>query len=237
MIVKWFDTLCEQGINPQSQQKLFASKLKLIIRDLISSAQSERLNHIMLFAGRSGSGKTSLITRLSRHPRFLKGKKVAIAAIYPKGENYYYSILPQFCSDNNLPYYRIDGGTALKNLYDEWGKYDHVLIDTSSLEMEGSELLKTLTGLRSANPDPSKFDIHYLVDTAVDSNAFNDPLAAEIGAGHIVLTHLDKSSKWGRSVQLIAQTDYSIRFISGGEGTPDSLLPFDSKLFTEKLLR
>jgi len=237
MIVKWFDTLFEQGINPQNQQKLFAERLKLIIRDLISSAQSERLNHIMLFTGRSGSGKTSLITRLSRHPGFLKGSKVAIATIYPKGRNNYYSILPPFCSDYNLPHYRIDSETKLRNLCDEWGKYDHVLIDTPSLEMEGTELLKIVSGLKSATPEPSEIDVHYLVDTAVDSNAYNDPLAAEIGAEHIVLTHLDKSNKWGRSVQLIAQTDYSIRFISGGEGSPDTLLPFDSKLFTEKLLR
>lgn len=237
MIVKWFDTICGQGINPHSRQQLFASRLKLIIRDLVSGAQSERLSRIMLFAGRSGSGKTSLITRLSRHPNFLKDKNVALAAIYSQKNTDYYSTLPQFCSDKNIPYYRIDSETTFRDLYDKWKKYDHVLVDTPSLEMEGHRLVETVSELKAACPDPSEIDIHYLIDTAIESNAFNDPLAAEIGANHIVLTQLDRSNKWGRSVQLIAQTNYLIRFISGGEATADSLLPFDSKLFTEKLLR
>jgi len=237
MIIKWFDTLCEQGIDPNNQQQLFGSKLGLIIQNHVSSAQSERMNHIMLFAGRSGSGKTSLITRLSQHPGFLTNKKLAIAAIYPKEKNYYYSILPEFCRDNNLPYYRIDTETTFEQLYDEWTKFDHVLIDTPSLETDETNLLKTVSKLEFPYRDLSEIDIHYLVNTAVGSNAFNDPLASEIGANHIVLTHLDKSKKWGQSTQLIAQTNYSIRFISGGEAMPESLLPFNAKLFTEKLLR
>jgi len=236
MVTKWFDTICEQGIHPGNQKGLFKSKLQHTIRNLLSAAQSDRLSRLLLFSGRSGSGKTSLIMKLCRHTDFLQGKKIAIAAIHPSNKDYY-TVLGPFCRDQDIPYYPIDADTSFGQLQGEWKSFDHVLIDTPSLEMEASGLVKTITDLRFELKDQMDLDIHYLINTAVDSNAFNDPLAAEIDANHIVLSHLDNSNKWGRAMQLIAQTDYSIRFISGGETIPDGLLPFDPELFTEKLLR
>jgi signal recognition particle GTPase len=75
------------------------------------------------------------------------------------------------------------------------------------------------------------------VNTSISGTAFNDPLAKDIEADHIALTHIDQSLKWGKTVQLLANTDYKLRYISSGPSILSDLLPFKPEKFARKLLR
>lgn len=239
LVTKWFNTIREQGINPDKQEELFSSKLQLLIQGLLSKVEAGSLGRFLFFTGRSGTGKTNLIMKLSQHPDFLTNKKIAIASVIPQKTEYkdYYTILTPFCKDNGIAYYQIGGETELAQSRSEWSSFDHILVDTPSLETEGGSTIENVLSIKNELKNQSALETHYIINTAINGIAFNDPLATEIEADHIALTHLDKSNKWGGIIQLVTQTSYSLRFISDGESVPDSLYPFESESFVQRLLR
>lgn len=238
LVTQWFGEICQQGINPDRQQELVTTKLQLLLEELLTESKAETVSDILFFAGRSGTGKTRSVMRLCEHAKFGADKKVAIASIVPTETNQpYYTILEAYCTDKEIPYYKIDSPNQVEEFTEEWKTFDNILIDTPSMEMEEAGVAESIMGIKEKLMPHFSVETHYLVNTAVSGNAFNDPLATLIEADHMLLTHLDKSMKWGKSVQLMSQTDYKLRFISGGESMPKSLLPFNPKRFAEKLLQ
>lgn len=238
LISDWFHTLSNQGIHPGEQQKLFNSKLSNIICEVITKAKARSGGKLLFFMGRSGTGKTHLIMKLSQHPRLMADKKIAVASLEPPaGTNHpYYTILAPFCRDRDLPYYRLRAGTTADAMIKEWKQFDHILIDTPSVEKIEENSFEQLMEVKDQLKSAYSSETHYVVNTAVNGVAFHDPLAARTESDHFAFTHIDKSDRWGQTVQLIAQTDYSLRFISSGETIPDDFDIFDPERFAENLL-
>ena len=239
LIREWFESIIEQGIQPAQQPKLFHSKLLQRIEELLQQSKAGIPNKSMLFSGRSGAGKTHLIMKLASLPNFWTDKGIAIAFFAPAdgSTKNKYSILEPFCHDQDIDFYQIQSIEEAKAVIPTWKNYDHVLIDTPSLEMNGESLIEGIKTLQKELKKEFKTETHYLVNTAVNGTAFNDPLAKSIEADHIALTHIDQSLKWGKTVQLLANTDYNLRYISSGPSITGNLLPFDPQKFARKLLR
>ncbi|MEL7833605.1 hypothetical protein [Fodinibius sp. Rm-B-1B1-1] len=239
LIRGWFEAIIEQGIQPAQQPKLFQSKLLQRIDELLQQSNADIPEKGLLFAGRSGSGKTHLIMKLASSPNFGAGKEIAIASFAPTdgSAKNRYSILKPFCNDQGIDFYHIESTRQAKAFIPKWKNYDHVLIDTPSLEMDGESLIESITTLKKELQKEFNTETHYLVNTAVNGTAFNDPLAKDIKANHIALTHIDQSLKWGKTMQLLANTDYKLRYISSGPSITGGLLPFNPEKFARKLLR
>ncbi|PAU94607.1 hypothetical protein CK503_07380 [Aliifodinibius salipaludis] len=239
LIRGWFEHIIEQGIQPAQQPQLFYSKLLQHIDELLQQSKAGNPKRIMLFAGRSGSGKTHLIMKLASLPLFAANKQIAIASFAPTNGSTKnrYSILAPFCNDQGIDFYHIESTEQVKAVAPKWKNYDHVLIDTPSLEMEGQSLIEDIASLKNEFYNKMGIETHYLVNTAVNGTAFNDPLAKDIEADHIALSHIDQSLKWGKTVQLLANTDYKLRYISSGPSIMSDLLPFKPEKFARKLLR
>jgi flagellar biosynthesis GTPase FlhF len=238
LINQWFDKISQQGIDADEQPALFQSKLLLLLEDLLTSSVPAKPAKVLLFAGRSGAGKTQLIMKLSQHPTLMKDKTLAIASLNPEGNDQnYYSILKPFCEDNDIIYLQLTGSDDIDYCIEELSSCDHILIDTPSLDTGGHELVEAIAEVQKSASASTEIETHYLVNTAVNGNAFNDPLAVEINADHIALTHIDQSMRWGKTMQLITQTNYKVRYISSGASISGSLLPFRPEKFAQKLIR
>ncbi len=238
LIRDWFESVIEQGIQPIQQPELFYSKLLQRIDELLQQSKAQRPNKTILFAGRSGSGKTHLIMKLAAQSFFGSNKEIAIASFAPingSAKNRY-SILAPFCSDHGIDFYRIQSIEKARGTIQKWQDYDHVLIDTPPLEMDEQSLVDDINSIKELHGQ-TNIETHYLVNTSISGTAFNDPLAKDIEADHIALTHIDQSLKWGKTVQLLANTDYKIRYISSGPSILSDPLPFKPEKFARKLLR
>lgn len=239
LIRKWFESVIEQGIQPTQQPKLFHSKLLQRIDELLTQSKAGIPAKGMLFAGRSGSGKTHLIMKLASMTELVNDKEITIVSFAPAegSTKNKYSILEPYCNDQGIDFYQIQRTDQAKAVIPKWKHYDHILIDTPSLEMEGESLIESITTFIKELNKEFKTETHYLVNTAVNGTAFNDPLAKDIQADHIALTHIDQALKWGKTVQLLANTDYKLRYISSGPTITKNILPFNPEKFARKLLR
>lgn len=238
LISDWFHSLSDQGIHPGEQQELFRTKLSHLICEAVAKAKPRPAGQLMFFTGRSGAGKTHLVMKLSQHARFRGDKTLAVASLAPPaGTNRpYYTILAPFCRDHNIPYYQLRTEDGLGAVTEEWEPFDHILIDTPSVEtMEAGEF-KQLMGFKERLRSIYRSETHYLVNTSVNGMAFRDPMAARLKADHLALTHIDKSDRWGQAVRLLTQTDYRLRFISSGETIPGDLDIFNPERFAKRLL-
>ena len=239
LVTKWFDKITQKNIYPDQQPELFNSKLLQIIKDLLEQSKAQGSSNILLFTGRSGVGKTHLVMKLAIQPGFLTDKELAIASLLPDDGRLgnRYSILKPFCDDHDIDFYCINTPSDIKRYDKQWSDYDHILVDTPGIKTSSSSLISCIQHLKKNLVQQSDLDTHYLVNTAVNGSAFDDQLAQAIGADHITLTHIDQSLKWGKTIQLAANTDYKLRFMSSGSSITGGLLPFVPKKFAKKLLR
>lgn len=238
LISKWFHTISDQSIHPNKQEELFQSKLSSIIQEEISGIHSGNPKKLLLFTGRSGSGKTSMVMKLSQQSHLFEEQDIAVASIVPDDNTKlnYYTILDPFCKDHDIPYYRLKNEQELDTLSKEWKSFDHILIDTPSIELIDEFFFKQFVNIKQKLLSLYEMETHYLVNTAVNGVAFNDPLAVQVKADHLAFTHIDQSNKWGRTVQLLIQSDYGLRFINSSESVEDEIDIFKPELFAKKLL-
>ncbi|MCW9705361.1 hypothetical protein [Fodinibius salsisoli] len=239
LIHKCFERITEQGIQPHQQPELFHSKLLHHIDELLRQSKAGKPKQVLLFAGRSGAGKTHLIMKLASLPDLGTDKNIAIASFAPTNGSAKnkYSILEPFCDDQGIDFFWTRNKEQVKDSIPKWKKYDHVLIDTPALEMEEQTLIGDIMVLKELLEKKMEIETHYLINTAVNGTAFNDPLAKDIDTDHIAFTHIDQSLKWGKTVQLLANTDYKLRYISSGPTISDNLFVFDPEKFAHKLLQ
>jgi flagellar biosynthesis GTPase FlhF len=238
LISKWFHTISDQGFHPNKQEELFQSKLTAIIQDAISGVHSGHSKKLMLFTGRSGSGKTHMIMKLSRQTHLLEGQNIAVASVVPNQSTKlnYYTILAPFCRDHDIPYYRLEDAQELDTLSKKWKSFDHILIDTPSMELIDEILFEQFVNIKQKLHSLYEMETHYLVNTAVNGVAFNDPLAVQVKADNLAFTHIDQSNKWGSTIQLLIQSDYGLRFINSSESMDDGIEIFNPELLAKKLL-
>lgn len=239
LIRSWFDAVKQEGIDANQQRELFRSKMLHLISKQLHTSQAGPAAKMILFTGRSGSGKSHLILKLVTLAHFLETDNIAVVSFVPekKFTKQNYSIIKPFCHNNNIDFYQIDNAKEAASYHKKWKSYDHILIETPALETGGHSLITSISKLKDELQSQATVETHYLVNTSVQGVAFNDPLAKEIAADHITLTHIDQSTKWGKAIPLLFNTDYKLRYISCGPSLSGDLLPFDAKKFTRKLLR
>lgn len=241
VIAGWFGQIIEQGIDPYDQPEQFMNKLAGIIRKALGKNEFEAPQKYMMFVGPSGSGKTSLIMKLSQHPDFLEDKKIAVVSIRPQNKKDipYYTILKPFCEDHDLPYFEIQNGKEVNEHLEEWDAFDHVLIDTPSINVEKDNAFRDFWKIRQMLTPLTPFEVHYVVNAALNRFYFRNSSATHhpLQPDYVAITHLDEVSQWGPIIPFLQEMDAHARFTSRGEGIPNSLDEFNPHWFAQKILQ
>ena len=241
IVAGWFSDIIKNGVDPYDHPEEFMSQLSGIIRNAINKPAADKTGKFLLFTGPSGSGKTRLIMKLTQHPGFMKDKKVAVVSVYPRKNNGspYYTVLEAFCTDHNLPYFKVTNEEDVTALLEEWEPFDHVLIDTPSLSLEKESLFREYWKIRQTLSPLSSPEVHYVVNAALNrfyfenSSAIHHPLKPDF----VAITHLDQINQWGAIIPFLKEMGCGARYISTGNSVPEGLQNFEPKWFAQQVLQ
>ncbi|MEX2479009.1 MAG: hypothetical protein WD357_11270 [Gracilimonas sp.] len=240
VIAGWFSKIIEKGIDPYDQSEQFMIKLGGIIRDALGEPNLNKPQKYMLFIGPSGSGKTSLIMKLSQHPELMESKKIAVVSVHPQKEinHPYYTILRPFCEDHDLPYFEVKTGQDVNDHLEIWDEFDHVLIDSPSINIEQENSFRNFWKIRQMLTPLTPLEVHYVVNASLNRFYFRNSSATHhpLQPDHVAITHLDEVSQWGPVIPFLQEMGCSARYISNGEGSPNSLGEFDPRWFAQRIL-
>jgi len=240
-IAGWFSKVIEKGIDPYDQPEQFMIKLGGIIRNALGEPNLEAPQKYMLFVGPSGSGKTSLIMKLSQHPELMDSKKIAVVSVHPQDQKSfpYYTILKPFCDDHDLPYFEVRNGKDVNDHLELWSDYDHVLIDTPSINIEQENSFRMFWKIRQMLTPLTPLEIHYVVNASLNKFYFKNTSATHhpLHPDHVAITHLDEVSQWGPVLPFLQEMSCTARYISKGENSPNSLDEFDPRWFAQRILQ
>ncbi|SMO95687.1 hypothetical protein [Gracilimonas mengyeensis] len=242
VIAGWFGQIIEKGIDPYDQPEQFMNKLAAIIRQALGKNDFDEPQKYMMFVGPSGSGKTSLIMKLSQHPDLMEDKKIAVASVHPqnKKENgAYYTILKPFCEDHELPYFEIKNGKDVNDYMAAWEEFDHVFIDTPSINVEQDNAFRDFWKIRQMLTPLTPFEVHYVVNAALNRFYFRNSSATHhpLQPDYVAITHLDEVSQWGPIIPFLQEMGGNARYTSRGESIPNSLGEFNPQWFAQKILQ
>ncbi|MDR8394237.1 hypothetical protein NC796_24020 [Aliifodinibius sp. S!AR15-10] len=236
----WFEDIIGQGVDPYEQTELFMSELTGIIREAMGSNATRKPEKHLVFIGKPGSGKTNLVMKLAQHPDFMGARDVGIVSVIPQGNDGtpYYTILEPFCRDHGLPYCQVKDAAQVKQLQEKWKEFDHLLIDTPSLEKEGKAMKEQYKEIKNVLMPLSGLETHCLIDAS--GNGFSAPGASapfhRLDVDYLALSHLDLTSQWGPVIPLLQQAEVPVRYISVGQDVPRGIRNFDPKWVTKQML-
>ena len=242
IITNWFSAIIDKGIKPYDQTELFMSELTAIIREALDKTTSEDAQKYLLFTGLSGTGKTEMIMKLSRHPDLMLNQQVGIVSVIPATEdsNCYYTILESFCEDQDIPYCEARNEEDILLIQEEWDDFDHILFDSPSLpKYKEAAASRYQQLLNMTAPLSDELEIHCLVDAARNEfyNKESGALYSRLNPDFLAVSHLDETSQWGPLIPLLKEVECSLRYVSTGKDMPGSLDHFDPKWFTKTMLQ
>lgn len=240
VIAGWFSRIIEKGVDPYDHPESFINKLGQLIKKAVGEGAKTEPQKYMLFVGPSGSGKTNLIMKLSEHPELMEEKKVAVVSVHPpeKETTPYYTILKPFCEDLDIPYYEIKSPRDVNDLLEEWEAFDHVLIDTPSINIEQEHSFRKFWKIRQMLTPLTPIEIHYVANASLNRFYFRNSTASHhpLQPDYVAITHLDEVSQWGPVIPFLQEIGCSARYISKGEAQPANLDEFDPRWFVQKIL-
>jgi flagellar biosynthesis GTPase FlhF len=240
IIAGWFSQIIEKGIDPYDQTDLFMAKLGGIVRNALGEAPAKESQKFMLFAGPSGAGKTSLIMKLTQHPDFFFDKKIAVVSVYPQNEtDDYYTILEPFCTSRDIPYFKVQSNLDVTMAVDDLKEFDHVFIDTPSLDIEQNNSFRDFWKIRQLLSPLAPLEVHYVVNAAMNRFYFRDSSATHhpLQPDYVAITHLDEVTKWGPVIPFLQQMGCSAKYLSLGNNLSHSLNEFNPQWFAQKVLQ
>lgn len=240
VIAGWFGQIIKNGVDPYNKPDEFLVKLGHLIKNAVGEAVKTKPQKYMLFVGPSGAGKTSLIMKLSQHPELMEGKKVAVVSVYPPESNSasYYTILRPYCEDQNIPYFEIISPQDVNEFLDDWAEFDHVLIDTPSINIEQESSFRNFWKIRQMLTPLTPLEIHYVAIASMNRFYFRNSSASHhpLQPDYVAITHLDEVSQWGPVIPFLQEMGCRARYISKGNAQPASLDEFDPRWFVQKIL-
>tara|TARA_Y100001935_G_scaffold217449_1_gene189762 strand:- start:217056 stop:218786 length:1731 start_codon:yes stop_codon:yes gene_type:complete len=241
VIAGWFSEIIQKGIDPYQQPDQFMAKLAAIIRGSLGKTQDSDPKKNLLFVGPAGAGKTTTIIKLIESGDHLADKSIAVISIRPDKakQPFYYSILEPFCNDHDIPFFDLQVGEDISALSEQLDSYDHVLIDTPSLNTEQQQSFREYWKIRQWLTAFTDMEVHYVVNAALNrfyfknSNAAHHPLQPDF----VAITHLDEVSQWGPVIPFMQQMGCNARYLGTGNSTQNGLKAFDPQWFARKVLQ
>ncbi len=234
----WFRQILDQGVDPYEDSESFMYQLARTVRDALTITMPEPVQKNLVFAGASGSGKTSLIMKLATNEDFMGDKKVAIISVEPRSLTNYYTVLQPFAEDHDIPFHRVRDGIDASKLVKKFDDYDHVLFDTPSISLEKNTAFREYWKIRQILASVTPVEIHFAVNATMENYYFREAYATNhpLQPDYVAITHLDETRRWGHLIPFLKTLGCSVRYMSLGPAVPDDVNAFSPTWFAEKIL-
>ncbi len=249
-----FNRLMDRGLTPQTVIDLFHSvtghdeieddgalywALVRSMRDMLQTSAPVQPLGQQVFLGLSGSGKTSLITRLATQRTFYGRRRCGVIIISPPSSDG----LPRvdetgYYRSAGLPVQNVskieDMEPALRRLHG----FDHILIDTPAVPFRPRPMRDTLAGLRPFIDQLIPAQVFYVLDATRALDELDPELLRRmpVAPDAIALTHMDETSKTGRVFDWLRRAELPVNLASSSSAMDGGLTTFSPAEFAEQLL-
>jgi flagellar biosynthesis protein FlhF len=184
------------------------------LRDTLGRVPARRLPERVAFLGAAGVGRTTALCKWMAHQVFEQGRTGRVWKVEFDRPNPT-AALDVFCEALGVPAMHYAPGESM-------GADGFLLTDLPALSRRGGEANQKI----KAFLDLEKITGRVLVlNAAYDIEALQAACAAglDVGATHLVLTHLDEVARWGRLWDFLLQGQLTPLFLSTGPGLAGDL--------------
>lgn len=179
------------------------------------------------FIGPTGVGKTTTISKLAAIYKLRYKKEIGVITC----DTYRIAAVAQLEKTIGLmdvPLKKVNTPAEIKRAIAEFKNKELILIDTAGRSHKNKVRMDELRELlAAAQPD----ETHLVIDLSKDSDTIAGYLEkfAESGFSKIVLTKLDEAEKFGLILDIIANMDKQLSFVTTGQNIPVDIEIADSK--------
>ncbi len=175
---------------------------------------------VHVFVGAPGVGKTTALCKWLAQSSLVEGKSAAVWRLDGHVANTAES-LDVFCEILGVPVERFlpRGGRRPDT--------EKLFIDLPGVNPADANAISQLERQLSLFPHAQ---VHLVLNGAYETGLLLAQARAfeALGAGDVIVTHLDEESRWGKLWNLVLGTNCSVRWLSAGQNIPGEFLPATS---------
>ncbi|MCS7082131.1 MAG: hypothetical protein N2561_05490 [Bacteroidetes bacterium] len=238
LVHSWLREAASSGLDPHQEPEAFAWEVGRRIRDGLPSANAKRPQPNIAFIGPAGSGKSSLIVKLARHPHFFAGRKVALIALEPKDGEPVHNSLEELAGRYRLPVLTVDSPAKMQKALELLQGFDHLLIDTPPVPLRGPSTFRRLWQISELLALLTPLEVHWVQNATLHPH-YADPglwSSSPLPIDFVALTHVEELDRFGAVYAMLRAWGRAVRFVSTGRKIPEDLLAFSPSWLVERLL-
>ncbi|MFW2331428.1 MAG: hypothetical protein ACN4E2_03940 [Nitrospinota bacterium] len=217
--------------------KIASQKLKRLVvtgKRFFPPNEGEKKQRIIMFAGSSGSGKTTTILKLAANLLAI-GQKVAILSLDSKRLSQQ-EALKSYSKVLNIPYKSLFSVQYLDDEVRSLGGKDIIFIDTPGKSLADIDHIDELKELYSVNVNPEL----YLTISATSSPENIErtiKLYSRLSIESLIITKVDEVEKFGTIFNQNLRSGIAISYFCNGQNVPLDIEPATEEIFIKRLLQ
>lgn len=201
----------------------------------VSFEKSEQTQKI-IFIGPTGSGKTLTLVKISVLLKLVLNSKVAVISADTQKVGGWEQ-LQIICAVTNLPCSFVQSKEELVNAFNEFRRYDFVMIDTSGVSPRDETFLEEINELTSF---PDVTDVVLVLPVTISNQVFNESLFVfkKLNPTKIVLTKFDEVTTIGHIYEVLVKESRNIPLIycTNGINIPHAIEPAEPDFISKYLI-
>lgn len=192
-------------------------------------------SNVIALVGPTGVGKTTTLAKLAANSKFMFNKNVALIS----ADTYRMSAIEHlntFAGIAHLPLSAVYSPSELKAALSAHRDKDLVFIDTAGRSPMDEENLQELKKfMECAEPD----EIHLVLPANVKSLDLIDTVRRfkHLPIDHIIISKIDETSTFGSVLNIAAEVESSISYITNGQTIPDDIQLANAHNLAKMILR
>lgn len=182
---------------------------------------------VICLAGPTGMGKTTTIIKLATNPEFYGQRKAALITI----DTYRVAAAAQlktFAVLANLPLEIVYQPAELRAAMEKFKDHEVILIDTAGRSPQNKKHLEELQHFVEIAA-PHEIHLVMSVSTRTENVADAASSFAALPVNRLILTKVDETARLGHLLNIAAEIDLPIAFLTNGQTVPDDILLADKQ--------
>lgn len=239
-VTRLFDSLAAKGYESDTPVETLKWALAQEVRRSMDLSAPMQANGAQVFIGPTGSGKTSLLLKLSRHPGFYGRRDTAVVVVEPEEpeSRFHHSPIELFRM-HGLPVQAVRTTEEMREAVMRVQRFDHILIDTPPIPAQKAAAAKALRHVKRMVDPIVPLRVQLVFNTTRSLRDFDrDFLHGLVLRPHtLALTHLDETVLWGRVAEWLMALNMPVQFVSTSPAVPDGVASFSPAWFVEEMMK